>query len=86
MEGQEGYITLKKQDLESLFREYARSNYVDYNRGLMTYEQAMAVLQLKSSAFYDLLNDPNTLLKKSTKIKGRVLAKTVYQEAERLCL
>lgn len=79
------YIVVKREDLESLLRDATRNNFLDFRRGLLTYQQAREILQVGPTTFKNLLNDKNTKLRKSKSVKGLVLAESVYQEAERLC-
>ncbi|GGH64263.1 hypothetical protein GCM10011318_00110 [Phaeocystidibacter marisrubri] len=70
--------------LKDLIRSQSKDLYQAKGRGLMTYEQAREVFQLSEAGFKKLLNDPNTLLQKSS-IKGRLKAESVFNEVERLC-
>lgn len=76
-------IVLTEQKLKELLRSQALDVYKAKSRGLMTYEQARDVFQLSTAGFKKLLNDPDCLIRKS-KLKGRVLAQSVFDEVERL--
>lgn len=80
-----GVVLVTQEVLNNIMRQNLETFNEDQRKGFMTLERAAELLTIDKRSLQNHLRDPECLIRKS-KIKGRVLAESVYQEIQRLTL
>lgn len=77
-------VVARTADLKNLFREVLAESAQDHRKGLMSRRELKSLLAIKDDKTLDrLLRDPECLIRRS-KIQGKYIAESVYQEVDRL--
>lgn len=76
-------IIARKCDLQDLFRDVMAEQMQDQRKGLMARKEVKKMLALRDDDAFDrLLRQPDCLIRRS-KIQGKYIAQSVYDEIKR---
>lgn len=76
-------VVARKCDLKNLFREVLAEGMQDTRKGLMSRKEMKVLLGINSDTTLDrLLAQPDCLIRRS-KIQGKYIAQSVYDEIDR---